>query len=781
MLVQIQGNATNRLERLVARAKRLVARTEKIKFMRKESKYNKSLIDLAEVLLEDSNTLSIRVSGSSMYPSLKEGDICYEQKCPVEDLKKGDIIARRKNNFFIMHRLKRLSKRPDGKYVIEMRGDNVLHYDPPFDEEEFVAKLLYFKRGGKIHQVDSPSMKFKKFIDDYFHPVSCRFNKSLLFTKYAFSVIRKQNSSLFTNLRQLIRGNQSQFRSNALIAVLKGIVPIGMLVSIKFLIDFLTHSSFGQPEQKLLFFALLGVTALLFLAGGVLTQIGNYTAEKMSQSVTRRVYDELHQKHIRLHLTDFENSAQLDRMHRAVQEASYRPVRILNSALGLIKTCSAGILLLALFVTIRWYLVIILLVAVLPEAVFRMAYSRKLYRMKEKQAPDEREKSYYNRVITGFPFAKEIRLFDFPDYFIRLFNRKQDRLFDEKLKLSRYELRTSILAQVFAVLLIFSTLGIVSYLSIAGIMTIGTVVLFFFAFQRGYSILNEFFRSVTSLVEDNSFLQDYLSFLQIPDVQLNKVISPKPFRLENEIRFDNVSFRYSESDREALRNVNIRIPAGKTVALVGENGAGKSTLVKLLCGFYRPTGGEILLDGVPAGEIGQVELLRGITAVFQDFALYQVSAADNILLGNYRKPRNMTQMKEAAAEAGIAETLEKLPQGYDTRLGHLFGESEELSIGQWQKMALARAFYRDAPLLLMDEPSSALDANAERQLIESLKALARNKTTLIVSHRLSTVQWADIIYLLHRGEVAETGTHEELIQLRGRYYRLFSKNENGVK
>ena len=748
--------------------------------MRKESKYNKSLIDLAEVLLEDNNTLSIRMYGLSMYPALQHGDTGLIKKCFPDEVKKGDVVVWRSGDRLVAHRLVTCERKEDG-WCLLTRGDNNLLDDSPFTEKELAGKLISFERNGKTYAPDSLKMRFFRFNSIHNHKFTVRMNRVFLRSIRLFPYIKSQTHSLLTNLRQLIRGNQSQFRSNALIAVLKGIVPIGMLVSIKFLIDFLTHSSFGQPEQKLLFFALLGVTALLFLAGGVLTQIGNYTAEKMSQSVTRRVYDELHQKHIRLHLTDFENSAQLDRMHRAVQEASYRPVRILNSALGLIKTCSAGILLLALFVTIRWYLVIILLVAVLPEAVFRMAYSRKLYRMKEKQAPDEREKSYYNRVITGFPFAKEIRLFDFPDYFIRLFNRKQDLLFDEKLKLSRYELRTSILAQVFAVLLIFSTLGIVSYLSIAGMMTIGTVVLFFFAFQRGYSILNEFFRSVTSLVEDNSFLQDYLSFLQIPDVQSNKVISPKPFRLENEIRFDNVSFRYSESDREALRNVNIRIPAGKTVALVGENGAGKSTLVKLLCGFYRPTGGEILLDGVPAGEIGQVELLRGITAVFQDFALYQVSAADNIMLGNYRKPRNMTQMKEAAAEAGIAETLEKLPQGYDTRLGHLFGESEELSIGQWQKMALARAFYRDAPLLLMDEPSSALDANAERQLIESLKALARNKTTLIVSHRLSTVQWADIIYLLHRGEVAETGTHEELIQLRGRYYRLFSKNENGVK
>ena len=741
--------------------------------MRKESKYNKSLIDLAEVLLEDNKTLSIRVSGTSMYPSLHEGDICYEEKYSIEDLKIGDIIACRRDNFLIMHRLKRLTKKADGTYVIEMRGDNVLRYDRPFDGEQYVAKLLYFKRKGKIHQVDSTSMKFKKFIDDYFHPISCRLNKIWLFGKYVSYEVKKNSNSLLTNIRQLTPGSEKQFRTNAVLAVLKGLVPLAMIVCIKYLIDFLSHSSLETAEQKGLFFLLLGTTALLFLASGLLSQISNYTGEKLSQSVSRRVYDQLHRKHIRLHYADFENSEKLDKMHRAVQEASYRPVRILNSALGFIKTVSAGVLLLAVFVSIRWYLLLILLAAVMPEALFRIAYVRRLYRMKESQVAAEREKYYYNRVLTGFPFAKELRLFDFAGYFLRLFNRKQDDLFEEKLALTRYETRYSILAQIVAVLLIFASLGIVSYLKIRGVMSIGTVVLFFFAFQRGYAILNEFFRSIASLIEDNTFLEDFLGFIQSPDTASDVVDAPKPFILKKEILFENVTFRYNDSERDALQNVSIRIPAGKTVALVGENGAGKTTLVKLLCGFYPPTEGQILIDGVRVEQIGQKEILKNTTAVFQDFALYQVSALDNILLGNVRATPDAAKAKEAAATAGIAEALEKFPRGYETRLGHLFKESEELSIGQWQKMALARAFYRDAPLLLMDEPSSALDANSERRIIKSLQHLAENKTTLIVSHRLSTVQWADQIYLLDRGEVAETGTHEELMKMEGKYLHLF--------
>lgn len=740
--------------------------------MRKESKYNKPLIDLAEEILEENGVLRIKVNGFSMYPSFRNGDVCLEEKCKIEDLKIGDVIVCRNKNFLIMHRLKKLVFK-NGKYTIFMRGDNVLKYDAPFSQGQFVARVTHFIRNGEKHSVDKFSMKFYKFIDDYFHPISVRINHTILRSKRIFQYLSSQSKSLRKNIHSLLKGSEKHFRINALISVLKGLVPLAMIICIKYLIDFLTQSSLQSTEQKYFFFGLLILTAFLFLASGLLNQIGNYFGEKMSQSVTRKVYNDLHSKHIRLNLSDFENSEKLDKMHRAVQESAYRPVRILNSALGFIKTAAAGIILIGLFVTIRWYLILILLVAVIPEAVARIAYVRKLYRLKEKQAADEREKYYYNRVLTGFPFAKEIRLFDFSEYFVQLFNRKQDEIFKEKLKITRYDTRNSIISQTFAVALIFFSLGIVSYLSISGAMTIGTVVLFFFAFQRGYAVMNEFFKSITGMIEDNTFLEDFLSFLNSPDSKTISTWPTKPFSLTKEIQFKNVSFRYEKSERNALNGVNLKIPYGKTVALVGENGAGKSTLIKLLCGFYNPSEGVITIDGIPSDRIGSRKILENTTAVFQDFALYQVSAMENILLGDFYRQPDVEKAKQSAETAGIGEILENLPNGYRTRLGHLFRESEELSIGQWQKMALARAFYRDAPLLLMDEPSSALDAGSERQIIDSLKKLAQNKTTLIVSHRLSTVQWADYIYLLENGAVAESGTHRELMKKEGKYFHLF--------
>ena len=740
--------------------------------MRKESKYHKTLVDLAEVLLEENNTLSVKVSGISMFPSLKDGENCFLEKCRIKELKIGDIIACRRGNFLIVHRLKRIKKQ-DGRYILEMRGDNVLHYDPPFTEDQFVAKLLYFKRNDKIHQVDSLSMKVKKFIDDYFHPLSCRISRGWLFLNRGFSIFRDSYKSINFNIRQILRSSNKLFRINALISIMQGLIPLAIIVCVKLLVDFLTGNSLHSTDRQVIWFVLLGVTGLFFLSSSVLNQLYGYFTEKMSQSVTRQVYADLHEKHTRLGLSVYENPEKQDKMHRAVQEASFRPVKILTALLTFIRTISSGVVLIGLFISIRWYLILILLVAVIPDAVIRLKYSRKRYHLKDAQTTRERAKYYYNRVLTAFPFAKELRLFGFSDFFQRRYNRTQDELFDEKITLSRTELRFTVAAQAFAVALIFGSLGIVSYLTMQGALTVGAVVLFFFAFQRGYSTLNDFFRSLTGLMEDNTFLQDLIDFLKIPDNKSTSV-ADKPFTLEHEIRFDRVSFRYENSNRNALKDVTLRIPVGKTVALVGENGSGKTTLVKLLCGFYEPDAGTILIDGVDARRIGQQAVCENSAAVFQDFALYQVSAMQNILLGDVNKEADPDKARLAAAAAGIDATLENLPRGYQTLLGTLFDGSEELSIGQWQKMAIARAFYRDAPLLLMDEPSSALDAVSESQLIARLKELSRNKTSLIISHRLSTVQWADCIYLLDKGEVAEQGTHAELMALKGKYYTLVS-------
>jgi ATP-binding cassette subfamily B protein len=384
---------------------------------------------------------------------------------------------------------------------------------------------------------------------------------------------------------------------------------------------------------------------------------------------------------------------------------------------------------------------------------------------------------YFSRILTGEAFAKELRLFGFTNRFLNGFEELENDLYSEKRRLIRSETKADLVSQLFAVGLLFASLVIVVSLLVSGKLSIGSVVMFFFVFQRGYSVLGDLLRTITRLVEDNVFLNDFIEFLDNPGPDKKSVNHPLT-SLKQGIKVENVHFSYKGSRREALAGISLTIPTGKTVAIVGPNGSGKTTLMKLLCGFYQPDAGRILYDDDDLQNLDEQTVRDNITAVFQDFALYNLTAGENIALGDIKRPYQPEKVLTAARNADIAELLEKLPGGYETLLGHLFNSGEDLSIGQWQKIAIARAFYRDAPILFMDEPSSALDAASEKQILDKLRVLGKNRTVVIISHRFSTVQWADCIYVLDKGRLAEVGTHEALLARNGIYSNLYQVNQS---
>jgi len=737
----------------------------------KQEKLNNDLINFSESLLDENHTLSFRMHGNSMYPTLKDGEWGHVEKCRPDQLKIGDIVVFKAHEKLIAHRLIGIIQQ-NGMLTFIAKGDKNKDKDDPFTSESLVGKITSFQRKKRVIKLDSLRMKLQRFISlrlaIFIIPL---YNTTLQF-KSRLNSLWSIIKSIKQNLSVVTKHSEKQVVINAIISILQGITPFILIICIKLLIDQLGNISKQNGRQQFVFVLLLITTALVFLASGVLSEIRTYFSEKLSQSVTRHIYEKLHHKHASLDLSHYENPAEQDKIHRAVQEASFRPIKIINEVLIGIKSVAAALFLVGMFITIKWYLMVLLVVAVIPGVYFRLKFSRKLYKLKEAQSTKEREMYYFNRVLTGFPFAKEMKLFGFFDFFKQRFYTAQEMLFEQKITLQKSELWNGIMAQVFAVVLIFVSLGIVSYMKITGEISIGTVVLFFFAFQRGYSVLTDFFRSITQILEDNTFLNDFIAFLNMP-AKSNSPEKNAAFSLEKGIEIQQVKFRYESSKRDALKSVNISIPVGKTVAFVGANGSGKTTLIKLLCGFYQPDSGKILFDGIDSTTIGQNSICENISAVFQDFALYNIPAIENLGLGNILTPIDLNKARKAAQAAGIADVIERLPNGYDTLLGNLFKDGEELSIGQWQKIAIARAFYRDSPLILMDEPSSALDANAELQIINSLKDLSQNKTAIIISHRLTTVQWADLIYFFEAGEVVESGTHQELIALKGKYFELF--------
>jgi ATP-binding cassette subfamily B protein len=298
--------------------------------------------------------------------------------------------------------------------------------------------------------------------------------------------------------------------------------------------------------------------------------------------------------------------------------------------------------------------------------------------------------------------------------------------------------------------------------------------MYFQAFQRGQALLREMFSSLVSLYGNSLFLSNLYEFLDLKRTiaePLHPKAFPKPLKIG--IQFDRVQFRYPGSSRPLLEDISLTIRAGETIALVGENGAGKTSLIKLLCRLYDPTSGRITVDGIDLRQFQTTDLRREISVVFQDYAHYNLTARENIGFGNVNQLFHDDEIRLAAQKAGADEAIAALPYSYDTILGKQFEQGEELSIGEWQKVALARAFLRQAQILVLDEPTSALDAIAEHQVFEQFRQLTQGKTAILISHRLSSVKLADRIYVLQDGRIVESGTHNELIRRNGSYAHLF--------
>jgi ATP-binding cassette, subfamily B, bacterial len=738
------------------------------------SNLQEQLKDFAEKLLDDGINIEVRMQGFSMFPTLKNGEIAQVEKCTTAQVKIGDLLVFKQKNRYIAHRLMKIQQR-DGKLFLLAKGDNNYHFDPLFSENELIGKIKTVRKEAKIETITTLSYQIRKYFALRHKKLSTKFNQTHFRLFRMNEQIKEKLSFIRANYNLVSSKSNKLIIINSLLSVLLGILPFLLIICIKVLIDKLTLVNTENEHLIVGFYGILALTALVFLSNGIVSELKSFFGEKLSQSVSKRMYQEVQWKHFSLQLSHFENPKELDKIHRAVQESTYRPLKFLNELFTFEKSIASTLFLGGLFLSVKWYLAVLLLISVVPGVIIRLKFARKYHRLKNSQSTSEREMFYYNRVLTGFPFAKELKLFQFNSFFSNRFRELQKKLFGERISLRKSEINWNIASHIFSVILIFTSLAYVSLLKIQGAISIGEVVLFFFAFQRGYSVLSDLFRSITQISEDISYLNDVRSFFGI---ESNVGQQQNNMTLNAGITLKNVSFSYENSQREALKNINLTIPAGKTIAVVGANGSGKSTFIKLLCGFYQPAKGSIYFDSKSTAELGQMNIAKNTAAVFQDFALYNVSALQNIALGDIDKETNPELAIEAAKAAGIHDVLDKLPQGYNTILGNIFYGGEELSIGQWQKLAIARAIYRNADLLIMDEPSSALDVISEKQIMNSLQKYSKNRTSIIISHRLSTVHWADEILLFDNGEIIEQGTHAELMALHGKYEQLFLQSKN---
>ncbi len=456
---------------------------------------------------------------------------------------------------------------------------------------------------------------------------------------------------------------------------------------------------------------------------------------------------------------------------------------IVNGLLRLGQNAISLVAVAGLLLAFNWGIAVVLFAGVIPGVLVRLKFAGKQYRWQRKRTQTERKAHYFNQVLTGDTHAKEMRLFGLSRIFMERFQGLRKTLRREKLGLARQRALADFGAQAGATIAVFGAFGYIAFRTVQGTITIGDMVMYYQAFQRGLGFLQEVLGGLSDLYENNLFLSNLYEFLEL-EPRVKKPAEPVsvPTPLEKGIVFDGVEFQYPGANSKVLRDISFVIQPGEVVALVGENGSGKTTLIKLLCRLYDPAKGAITWDGCDLKSFDPDVLRKQVSVIFQDYVKYHLPVRENIWLGNTELPENDdTAIDAAARKSGAHRVVARLPRGYDTMLGKWFEDGVELSIGEWQMVALARAFLRDAQMIVLDEPTSSLDARAEYEVFEKFKQLLDGRTAILISHRFSTVRMADRIFVLNGGRITEAGTHAELMELGGQYAELYEKKARNYR
>lgn len=560
------------------------------------------------------------------------------------------------------------------------------------------------------------------------------------------------------------------------VRVIQGLLPLTVLYLTKLLIDAVTEGIKTLSAEASLsrITTILAGLAAVALASAMLTVVASLISRIHAQVVTDHMHALLQAKSVEVDLEYYENARYQDTLHRAQQEAPYRPTSILNSLLQFGQDAISLLAMAGILWWLHWAVIPVLMLTALPYFFVRLQQSNSLFAWGRERTPLERKAWYVNVLLTQATAAKEIRLFDLGPRLRRWFQDARSVLRRERIALERRWLFAGLAAQIVGVAGVFGVYSLVAVQTYQGLLTVGDLVMFFQAVQRASGFLEGLGWSVSNLYESNLFLTTLDEFLSIQSrLPVAKYPETFPRPIMQGITFDHVSFQYSHEERVAIRDFTFTIKPGEHVAFVGANGAGKTTLVKLLCRLYDPSGGRITIDGIDLRNYPIADVRGAVSGVFQDFVKFQLSARDNIALGVRSLDVGLSAITQAAKQAGVHEAIERLPEGYESLLGKLFEGGHELSIGEWQKVALARAVLRDSQILILDEPTSAMDAKAEAELFERFHELAQGRIAILISHRLSTVKMADRIFVVDRGEIVEQGTHNALMQQQGLYATLF--------
>lgn len=564
----------------------------------------------------------------------------------------------------------------------------------------------------------------------------------------------------------------------AILTLASAALPLGIAYVGKTIIDkVVAHAVDPTAHWVAVELALIAAQALvqraLFLLRGLL-------GEKLGLDVNVLILE----KAIQLELAQFEDSEFYDKLTRARREASSRPVSMVTDSLQLVQNALTLAGYVALLVSFSGWAVLGLVLASLPATVAEMRFSNAAFRMRNWRSPDTRRLNYVEYVLANDSHAKEVKVLGLGPLLLDRYKRFGKLFYEEDKELSTRRSIWAYFLSLLATLAFYGCFFVMAVLAAKGKLSLGNLTLYVVAFRQGQQAFQSCLTAIGNMYESNLYMSnlfEYLAIASLPNaVAAGSATRPQTTAKERGIHFDNVGFCYPGREIWALRNINLDIPEGQSIALVGHNGAGKTTFIKLLCRLYDPSEGCIRLDGRDLREWDREELWRRISVVFQDFNKYQFTFGENVGMGDVPHLEDEARIQRAVKAGGAAEVLSSLSEGTKTPLGRWFLDGVDLSGGQWQKIALSRAFMREqADILILDEPTAALDAEAEYAVFERFQNLAKGRTSILISHRFPTVRLADRIIVVEGGRIVEEGTHPELLAAGGRYSQLFALQAKG--
>ncbi|MEM7329344.1 MAG: ABC transporter ATP-binding protein [Pseudomonadota bacterium] len=568
-----------------------------------------------------------------------------------------------------------------------------------------------------------------------------------------------------------------------IVTVLEAITGLIVLYAIKLLVDTisveLAAQNNGISDNILI---TLAFTALAFLFAALFQILANTLRLRQGLTVSDHVDREIHERAISVGLRYYERPEYYDTLERAREGGSGRPAQLVTNT---VITFRATITLIGVFIligSIEYRLLPALLIPILLALIVRLYFVRKLFDWRMSRAQRERRATYLDLIMTKAMHAKDLRINGIGPFFRDQYSKIRKELRDGEIKIDQARSWSDFAMATIGVVVFIAACTWLLHQSLEQTRPIGDVVLFVMLLRQAERSGNELASNTAKIVNDHLYLQRLFDFLAVPaQAALSDHSRTLPETNSSELTLSNVTFSYDGSNKRALKNISLKIKTGQVVALVGENGSGKTSLIKLLTRLYDPTKGIIRLDGTDIREFDPQEYRKKFSVVFQDYAIYANTVSDNIRFGDVAREESPTAIKTAAQNAGASEFIEELPKGYETPLMKLFDNGQDLSIGQWQRIALARALYPKSEFLILDEPTSAMDPKAEYDLFENFKSRIDGRAALIISHRLSTVRQADFIYVLKAGEIVEQGTHDDLVKAQGDYARLFDKQARFYK